>query len=124
MSGTRRKPGEMGPFIDGFEERLLDQGYTSGTIRNCLKLVGHLGKWMRTRAWRPRSSPRARSTPSSALDELTAVGARRVCVPSIRCSSTWMARACCRQTPLGHHRSTNGSSRDLARTPGTLVPLR
>ena len=46
MSGTRRKPGHMGPFIDGFRARLLELGYTPGTVRNELKLVGQLGLWM------------------------------------------------------------------------------
>jgi len=46
MSGTRRKPGAMGPFINEFEERLLDLGYTPSTVRNTLKAVGQLGRWM------------------------------------------------------------------------------
>lgn len=46
MSGTRRKPGRMGPHIEGFEGWLLDAGYTAGTVRNMLKPVGVLGRWM------------------------------------------------------------------------------
>lgn len=46
MAGTRRKPGRMGPHIDGFRDWLLDRAYTPGTIREILKLVGHLGRWM------------------------------------------------------------------------------
>jgi len=46
MSGTRRKPGGMGPYIGGFERRLLELGYTPSTIRNMLKEVGQLGRWM------------------------------------------------------------------------------
>ncbi len=46
MSGTRRKPGRMEPYIDGFRERLSELGYTEGTIRGVLKEVGHLGRWM------------------------------------------------------------------------------
>lgn len=46
MSGTRRKPGRMGPFIDGFEAWLLELGYTPETVRNALKVVGQLGRWM------------------------------------------------------------------------------
>jgi site-specific recombinase XerD len=46
MSGTRRKPGRMGPHIDGLRDRLLELGYTAGSIREILKLVGHLGRWM------------------------------------------------------------------------------
>ena len=46
MAGTRRKPGAMGPFIDDFEVRLLNLGYTPNTVRNTLKEVGQLGRWM------------------------------------------------------------------------------
>jgi site-specific recombinase XerD len=46
MSRTRRKPGAMGPFVSGFEEQLLDLGYTPSTVRNILKEVGQLGRWM------------------------------------------------------------------------------
>lgn len=46
MSGTRRKPGRMGPHIEGFAARLLDLGYTPGTVRGLLKDVGQLGRWM------------------------------------------------------------------------------
>jgi site-specific recombinase XerD len=46
MGCTRRKPGRMGPYIDGFEACLLERGYTPGTVRNALKEVGHLGRWM------------------------------------------------------------------------------
>lgn len=46
MSGTRRKPGRMGPHIGGFGARLLELGYTPGTVRGLLKDVGQLGRWM------------------------------------------------------------------------------
>lgn len=46
MSGTRRRPGRMGPFIEGFSARLLEVGYTPSTVRNMLKDVGQLGQWM------------------------------------------------------------------------------
>lgn len=46
MSGTRRKPGRMGPYVEGFAARLRDLGYTPGTIGNELKLVGQLGRWL------------------------------------------------------------------------------
>lgn len=46
MSGTRRKPDRMGPHIDGFRAWLETSGYTPGTVRNMLKEVGHLGRWM------------------------------------------------------------------------------
>jgi len=39
----------MGPFVSGFEGWLLDLGYTPSTVRNMLKEVGHLGRWMTAR---------------------------------------------------------------------------
>lgn len=46
MAGTRRKPGRMGPHIDGLRARLLELGYTPGSIKQILTLVGQLGRWM------------------------------------------------------------------------------
>lgn len=46
MSGTRRKPGAMEPFVEGFRLRLVELGYTSGSTRGLLKGVGQLGRWM------------------------------------------------------------------------------
>lgn len=46
MSGTRRKPGRMAPYIEGFQASLLEQGYTPGTVRGVLKMAGRLGRWM------------------------------------------------------------------------------
>jgi len=46
MSGTRRKPGRMGPHIVGFRESLLAAGYTPGTVRGLLMVMGQLGRWM------------------------------------------------------------------------------
>ena len=46
MSGTRRKPGCMGPFIEGFGGWLAERGYTPGSIRNVLKEAGQLGRWL------------------------------------------------------------------------------
>lgn len=48
MSGTRRKPNRMSPYIEGFAARLLEFGYTPETIRNMLKEVGQLGLWMQS----------------------------------------------------------------------------
>jgi site-specific recombinase XerD len=48
MSGTRRKPGRMGPHIEGFRAELLELAYTPETVRNFLKDAGHLGRWMAT----------------------------------------------------------------------------
>lgn len=46
MSGTRRKPGRMHAHVEGFQARLLELGYTPGTVRDMLKTVGRLGRWM------------------------------------------------------------------------------
>ena len=47
MSGTpRRKPGRMGAHIEPFRERLLAAGYTPGTVRGLLMVMGQLGRWM------------------------------------------------------------------------------
>lgn len=42
----RRKPGPMGPYIDGFRTHLLRLGYTPSTVRNMLKDVATLGRWL------------------------------------------------------------------------------
>jgi site-specific recombinase XerD len=53
MSGTRRKPGRMGPFVAGFRTRLCEQGYSDLAIRNMLKDVGAVGRWMQERGLQP-----------------------------------------------------------------------
>ena len=46
MSGTRRQRGRVGVHIEPFRECLLGAGYTPGTVRGMLKVMGHLGRWM------------------------------------------------------------------------------
>lgn len=46
MSGPRRKPGRLGPFVEGYRARLLELGYTPGTVRGMLKVLGQFGRWM------------------------------------------------------------------------------
>jgi site-specific recombinase XerD len=46
MSGTRRKPGRLGPFVDGYRDWLLELGYSPSWVRQLLKDLGHLGRWM------------------------------------------------------------------------------
>jgi site-specific recombinase XerD len=53
MSRTRRKPGRMGPFVAGLQARLSELGYSDLAIRNMLKDVGALGRWMQERAVQP-----------------------------------------------------------------------
>jgi hypothetical protein len=47
MSGTRRKSGWIGPYVSGFETRLLELSYTPGTVRNALKDIGSVGRWLK-----------------------------------------------------------------------------
>ena len=53
MSGTRRKPGRTGPFVSGFQLSLLEQGYSALTVRNMLKDLGAVGRWMQERDLQP-----------------------------------------------------------------------
>lgn len=46
MTGRRRKPGRMGPFIEGYRDWLAGRGYTSATVINMLAMAGDLGRWM------------------------------------------------------------------------------
>jgi site-specific recombinase XerD len=49
MTGRRRKPGRIGPFIEGYRAWLTERGYTPGTVINMLAMAGGLGRWMDTR---------------------------------------------------------------------------
>jgi site-specific recombinase XerD len=53
MAGTRRKPGALGPHVDGYRSFLLAWGYTPETVRAQLKVVGQLGRWMTARTLTP-----------------------------------------------------------------------
>ena len=46
MAGTRRKPGQLGPQVEGYRAWLAHRGYTSQTVRNMLADLGQLGLWM------------------------------------------------------------------------------
>lgn len=46
MSGTRRKPGRLGVYVEGYRVWLLETGYTPQTVRAMLKDLGRLGRWM------------------------------------------------------------------------------
>lgn len=46
MSGTRRRPGLLGPYVEGYQGWLLDLGYTPDTARNMLKELGQVGCWL------------------------------------------------------------------------------
>jgi hypothetical protein len=49
MSGTRRKAGLLGPEIEGYQAWLTRRGYTPQTIRNMLKDLGRVGRWLAAR---------------------------------------------------------------------------
>ena len=53
MTGTRRRPGRMGPFIESYRQELLGQGYTPLTVRGVLQHVGALGRWMEANGIEP-----------------------------------------------------------------------
>lgn len=80
MSGTRRKPGPMGPYIAGLQARWSELGYSDLAIRNMLKDVGAVGRWMQQHDVQPGDlSP-------AMLDDFRryriAAGARRI--PSVK----------------------------------------
>jgi hypothetical protein len=50
MSGSRRKPGPLGPFVDGYRAWLLGRGYSPSVVIRSLIALGHLGRWMEREA--------------------------------------------------------------------------
>jgi integrase/recombinase XerD len=46
MSGTRRRPGPLTPFVADYRCKLLTMGYAPETVRGLLKVLGQLGRWM------------------------------------------------------------------------------
>jgi hypothetical protein len=46
VSGTRRKPGRLGPYVEGHRARLLELGYSPLSVTRSLTALGHLGRWM------------------------------------------------------------------------------
>ena len=46
MSGSRRRPGRLGPFVGGYRAWLLERGYSPGSVTRSLGVLGHLGRWM------------------------------------------------------------------------------
>ena len=68
MTATRRKPGRMGPYIEGYTAWLVGLGYTRGTVVNMLAIAGDLGRWMDVRDLAPGD-----------LDRVVAAGFRSAC---------------------------------------------
>ena len=46
MSGSRRKPGPLGPFVDGYRAWLVGRGYSPSAVVRSLITLGHLGRWL------------------------------------------------------------------------------
>ena len=46
MSGSRRKPGPLGPFVEGYRAWLLGRGYSPSVVVRSLITLGHLGRWL------------------------------------------------------------------------------
>ena len=44
MGTTRRKPGSLGPYVEGYSASLARRGYTALTARNMLKEFGQVGR--------------------------------------------------------------------------------
>ena len=51
--GTRDNLGRMGAHVEGYRLFLLGLGYTPGTIRGMLKVLGRLGRWMESNSLEP-----------------------------------------------------------------------
>lgn len=87
MSGTRRKPGRLGPFVEGYRVWLLEAGYTPQTVRGMLKVLGHLGRWM------AREEVEVGAVDTAVVEEflasLRAEGLRRV--PTVRALGSLVA---------------------------------
>ncbi len=87
MSGTRRKPGRLGPFVEGYRVWLLEAGYTPQSVRGMLKVLGHLGRWM------AREEVEVGAVDTAAVEEflasLRAEGLRRV--PTVRALGSLVA---------------------------------
>ena len=47
MATTRRRAGVLAPQVEGYRAWLTMRGYTPGTIRNMLKDLGQVGRWLR-----------------------------------------------------------------------------
>jgi site-specific recombinase XerD len=50
MSGSRRKPGPLGPFVEGYRAWLLGRGYSPAVVIRSLITLGHLGRWLEREA--------------------------------------------------------------------------
>jgi site-specific recombinase XerD len=80
VSGTRRKPGRLGPFVSGYASWLAAREYTALTADNMLAELGSLGRWMEQESVEPGKLDQAEI--ERYLAARRANGLRRV--PSLR----------------------------------------
>jgi site-specific recombinase XerD len=76
MSGTRRRAGQLGPQVEGYQAWLTQRGYTPGTVRSMLKDLGQVGLWMSTQGLEAAQLDEERMT--AFLSARQASGYRRV----------------------------------------------
>jgi hypothetical protein len=50
VSGSRRKPGPLGPFVDGYRAWLVGRGYSPSVVVWSLVTLGHLGRGLERNA--------------------------------------------------------------------------
>jgi integrase/recombinase XerD len=50
VSGSRRKSGPFGPFVEGYRAWLLGRGYSPSVVVRSLVTLGHLGRWLEREA--------------------------------------------------------------------------
>ena len=105
MSGRRRKPGRMGPFIEGYRAWLAGAGYAPGTIVGMLAMAGGLGRWMDARGLAPGDLDRAAVT--EFRDALRAAGGGGFLALTAwtGCWSTWKSWASSAGAPRQGHQS-------------------
>jgi hypothetical protein len=46
MSGSRRRPGRLGRYVDGYRVPPLELGYSPLSVLHSLAALGHLARWM------------------------------------------------------------------------------
>jgi site-specific recombinase XerD len=76
MSGTRRKPGVLGPQVEGYRVWLAQRGYTPGAVRNMLADLGRVGRWLSAQDLEAAQLTEARM--AAFLAARRAAGARKV----------------------------------------------
>jgi hypothetical protein len=65
MSGSRRKPGPLGPFVSGYRAWLIGRDYSPSVVVRSLITLGHLGRWLERNALASARSARAAQNSAS-----------------------------------------------------------